>query len=185
MARSSRVYRTSRLALAIGCVLIATASVHAHPFHTSTTEVELNPKTRSLEIAIRIAVQDLERVLSLRARGKVRLDDSPEISTQTLDYLARVLVFDWGKDRKGKMQPVGKELEGSDVWLYLEVPLPDGIDTLAGAQITHKLSMRLFIEQVNTVNFRHGDKRCTLNFTQEKPSMKVEWAKPSASSPKS
>ncbi|MFO1065770.1 MAG: DUF6702 family protein [Pirellulales bacterium] len=41
-------------------------SLTAHPFHTSTAEMEWNSQSRRLEVAVRVYAVDVERVLKLR-----------------------------------------------------------------------------------------------------------------------
>ncbi len=61
------------LALVLGLV----SPLRAHPFHTSTAELELNPKSGRVEVSMRVQTSDLEAALQ-RFRSAERLESKSE-----------------------------------------------------------------------------------------------------------
>src|SRR5687767_2105837 len=51
---------------ALGCAFacLCTSSLTAHPFHTTTAEMEFNAKTGRLEVSLRVLASDLEEALA-------------------------------------------------------------------------------------------------------------------------
>src|SRR5688500_14334850 len=57
------------------CVLGAFSKAEAHPYHISVAEIKYNPKTQSLEIALKLFTDDLEETLSKLAGKPVLVTD--------------------------------------------------------------------------------------------------------------
>ncbi len=155
--------------------LNGSAGVAWHPGHASLSEAEYNSKTGKLEIAMQVHAPDLEELLRKRSQGKIKLDQSKATDAALQDYLKRVFVV---VDRSGKSRPlewVGKEIEVQDVWLYFEVPIPDGPQ---GIRIKNTLLLDFAEDQVNTMNFKNGKQRTSLIFNQREVSHTLKFAKP-------
>lgn len=149
----------------------------AHPFHITLAEVEYNERSGHLEIALRIYhPSDLETVLTRRAGRRVDLEKTENIDALIVDYLNEAFVVaPDDSEKSAALRWVGKEVSLKTVWLYFEIPLPEGPEH---ARITNRLLFEVEPDQVNTVNLRHGPKRTTLRFTREKPTLAISWAIP-------
>ena len=135
----------------------------AHPRHTTMTDIQYRPATKTLEVAIKVAAQDLEEALSKTLGRSVRLDTDPQQDQYVQNYAIRVIRF-WGA--KGVQIPlrwIGYETEGAAAWLYFEVTLKDG---LSGVQMQNALFFDIAAEQVNTVLIATPTGKRTLIFVQ-------------------
>lgn len=155
----------------IGVVGAATGA--AHPFHVTLAEAEYNVESGRLEVALRIYnPADLERVLGLIAGHRVDLEATPGVDRLIRDYLERQFVVESPDGRPAGLTWVGKEVDLKTAWLYFEVDLPDGPE---GVAFRDRLLFEVEPDQVNTINFRSGDRRGTLRFTRDRDRQVLRW----------
>ena len=162
-----------RFGAAIATVWLATCCdsrpAMAHPFHVSIGEAEWNPKTRRLEVALRVHPADLDRALRKADRDRQQpptLEGDQRISR----YLQSVFVVRYRDGAALKFTWIGKELSVKSAWLYFEIELPNGLD---GALISNRLFFEIEKKQTNTVNFTVGERRESLSFSAERPVHKL------------
>ncbi|WP_226704141.1 DUF6702 family protein [Microbulbifer elongatus] len=130
-------------------VLLSASQAHAHRYHFGLTELSVNERTQSLEIAHRFFVADVERALSLSA-GKEMQDAQKQMELyvnqhfQMRSKAGEVITPKW----------VGVESDVHDVWIYQEIPLAK----VQGESFMVRQSMLMEIErdQVNTLNLTRG-----------------------------
>ena len=110
---------------------------------------------------LRLFADDLEKGLALSSGKRVVLDRDPEIEAKVFAYVKdRFRIVD--ADGKA-MAPawVGMELDVQTVWIYLEIPMPDG---WLNFRLLNRIFFDLFKDQVNTVNIKRTDRVQTLIF---------------------
>ncbi len=148
--------------LVVSAVLLAllASPAQAHKFYVSNAQMEYNPKTKSLEIIIRVFTDDLEMALLRHHRQTVRLDQK-EAGTLTLAYLKDRFEIKGRNRLPKKLKWVGLEVKGDSAWLYVEVSAPEGAQAL---QLRNRLFFELFEEQVNLVNTRFDGKQIGLMY---------------------
>lgn len=151
------------IATATFLALTIAVPVLAHPAHVTLAEAEWNEETGKLEVALQVRPYDLEQALRLMTKQAVDLDKTDNIDDVIQTYLNRSVVLTKGKEA-ARLQWVGKEVNARDAWLYFEVPLPGG---LAGWKMRHTVFFETLPNQVNTVTFRHGQRKQSLSFTQD------------------
>lgn len=132
----------------------------AHKFHASLTQIDVNASAGTVEVAIRVFVDDLEESLSRRAGRRVRFGGA------AFDELALALVneslkLDTAGGERLQFRWVGKESSVDVVWLYVEAPISGRLD---GGRVENRLFFDLFEDQVNTVNVKEGKSRVTFSF---------------------
>ena len=99
--------------------------VVAHEFYLSITQIEYNPESKSLEVAINLTGHDLEYVLEKSGAPKMNLG-STELEHKDADnyiqkYLLKMVAF-YINDSLYEYSFIGKEVHKDDnVWLYIEV----------------------------------------------------------------
>lgn len=147
------------LAFAWGCSF----SAMAHPVHATFAEAVWNPKTRSIECALRVRGVDLEAALSKGLEKKVDLDKTEDIDALIGAYLERhfnVVTAD-GKTLKPRWSD--KEVGLTNTWLYFDFPLAEGV-----VPQDCKLVDTVFFDdldgQRNVVEFREGREKRILAF---------------------
>lgn len=154
--------------------LLASPALHAHPVHTSLAEVDYNRATQKLEIALRVFADDFEEALSLRAKKKITLANTPaaEFTTLAQAYLAETFLV---RRADGTLAPhtwLGRDHKdaANELWLFFEIALPpSGLD---GLRLRHAVLSTQFSDQLNSVLLRDGARSATLAFlpdSSEKP----------------
>ena len=153
--------RSSLLALLLLLVSNA-APTSAHPSHTTVSEAEFNAETGRLEVALRLAPEDLEAVLSLRESRKLVLEREPhkELEKLCAAYLSETFRIE-PKIEDG-LELVGLELEAREVWLYFELPVSS---PATEAVLVVEILMELHAQQLNTVYVRSGESRRAVTFS--------------------
>ncbi|MCJ8165202.1 hypothetical protein MKJ04_10140 [Pontibacter sp. E15-1] len=137
--------------------LLATQPASAHEYHASITDVKFNPRTQHLEVAVKVFMDDLEQLLSQRAKAKVVYSgSSAAVQQQLAAYLSTALTFELEKGKPLKSRLVGSEEEADVVWLYIEVPVQQA--TLRQLYIKNAILTDLFSDQMNIVNVNHMGK---------------------------
>jgi hypothetical protein len=171
-----------KTSIAALCLLLSlSATLNPHPYHVTIAEAELNTKTKKLEVALKLRPEDLERALSARLQKKINIEKHPKIDALITAYLQSCLTF---KDKKGKAQKlswVGKELNLKSLWLYFEIPMPNGLQAL---KIENKLLFKVLPDQLNTMNFKDGKTRCSLTFSRKHKTRTVALKIPKAKNKK-
>ena len=124
-----------------------------HPFYVSMTDVSWNPKTKSLEIAVRMFTDDLEKGLSAACKCKIDLaNDAGMQSAKSplASYLkSNLRFFSGGKELQSSFE--GMEKEEESTWTYLQIDLGKMPESL---EIENKLLFSIQEKQTNLVRFR-------------------------------
>jgi hypothetical protein len=142
----------------------------AHPFHVSIAEAEWNAESKRLEVAMRVAPEDLEAALTNRAETKVRLEETEDVDKQITDYLNDHFTLRKPETEDEEAKPlelhwIGKEVTTKSAWLYFEIDAPDGV---AGLELTNRVFVNEEETQINTVVIREGKQKTTLRFDKER-----------------
>ncbi|MBB5210867.1 DUF6702 family protein [Microbulbifer hydrolyticus] len=158
---SARIYSFLLLVL----LALLGSQAHAHRYHFGLTELSVNERTQSLEIAHRFFVADVERALSLSA-GEEMQDARKQMEAYVNQH------FQMRSESGALVKPrwVGMESDVHDVWIYQEVPLT----AVQGKSFKVRQTMLMEVErdQVNTLNLtRDGD---TQSYTLKPGSSVVE-----------
>ncbi len=152
-------------AVALLTTLVVVGSASAHEYHLSAAEVELNPDTHRLEVALKMIPEDLEVALAEGRDGAVHLDATEGVDELIQSYLApRFRVV----GPSGEPQPimwVGKEVSYRAVWLYFEVPVDTvGPDTVGSWTLDNRVLLDLEPKQINTVVYTVGGRKTSWTF---------------------
>lgn len=145
----------------------------AHPFHLCSGEMEFNPKTRRWEVAMKMHPSDIETVIRKRTGKKIDVA-AKEGSPELVDYLSKHFQLTCAEPAKAptntteqqKLDFVGAEIERGWLWVYFEVPAPEGKGEVT---LTHSVLLGEVEKQSNTILVRNQGKRASLHFNAEKP----------------
>jgi len=138
---------------------IAERKAVIHPIFVSVTEMNHNPKDRTLEISCKIFTDDLETVLAKATGTKVDLfhpKDTAVTGKQISNYIGRHLVI----KIDGKpviLQFVGFERELDAVWSYFEVVQVSNVPK--NISVMNDLLYDNFKQQINLMHVTVGGKR--------------------------
>ncbi|MCA9713838.1 MAG: hypothetical protein KC468_03980 [Myxococcales bacterium] len=163
--RRDMLWRTACLsAAAVG--LTAPRRARAHPYHASLAELDRDPRTGALEVALRLIPEDLARALNRSAGRPVDLDDPGAREAPTRAYVARSFLVTRPRSPGGPPRPVaprwlGMEVTIKEVWLYFAFALaPEA----ARVTLLNRALFELEPQQINTVDARVGSRRASLVF---------------------
>lgn len=137
--------------------LLAMQPASAHDYHASITDVAYNPRTQSLEVAVKVFMDDLEDALSRQAKSNITYSSSSvAVKEQLADYLKSTLSFELEKGKPLKARLVGSEEDADVVWLYVEVPVQQA--ALTQLYIKNAILTDMFTDQMNIVNVNYNGK---------------------------
>lgn len=177
--------KTIRILFALSALTLITAyqagEAWAHPFHVTLAEAELEAKTGHLEVAIRVKPEDLERALSALTKRKISLEKEAKVDALILNYLRGAIRFIGANKKPAKMSFVGKELSRKALWIYFEVDLGGQLE---GVKVENRVFFKVLPDQLNTMNFKQGKKRCSLSFSRKFPSRTVRLVLPKTAAKK-
>lgn len=139
--------RTALLALVLTFVSLF---AHAHDYHASITDAKYNPRTQSLEVAVKVFMDDLEEALSHRNKTRVTYNQSPKVQQYVHEYIIASLSFETEKGKPLRSTFVGAEQEADVVWIYFEVPVK--AEALSHLYVRNVVLQELFNDQMNIVN---------------------------------
>ena len=138
-------------------LVLGSFTAQAHDYHASITEVKFNPRSQTLEVAVKVFTDDLESALTKRSKSKVQYQAaSAKVNELVAAYLQASLTFEVTKGKALPHRFVGSEEEADAVWIYLEVPVDS--KTLDHIYINNKVLTELFADQMNIVNVTYNGK---------------------------
>lgn len=137
-----------------------------HPFHVSVCEVYHNPKTNSLEISMKIFIDDLELALQNQGNEKFRLVDSNDNDTNSThlnDYITEQ--FKIKIDSKAvALELVGYEFEDDVILCYFEV---NKIKQIQEIEIHNGIITEIYDDQINLTHFQYKDEMKSLRASKD------------------
>jgi hypothetical protein len=156
--------------------LAAATTLRAHPVHTAHADVDFRRGPDRVEIAVRVVADDLLAALDAAGGPPVSLERTPtaELDSRLLALARAGLALTAPDGTAVELRWIGRELDEEDgharLWLYLEAPLPGGLD---GARVSFTLLHDRFPRQRNTLRARDGTRETTLAFAPGDPAKPV------------
>jgi hypothetical protein len=142
------------------------SSTLKHDFHTSLTEISFNPKSKSLELSVRVFTDDLEAALTSFNNGQlVRIEDAESVVNPLIEQYIRKNLALVSPDKKVKFGKFyGKEKESEATWLYLEI---FDCQDIKGYTLYNSIMMELFGDQTNLVNIIYPSHKKTVVYNSK------------------
>ena len=153
--------------------LIVTLFFPFHDFHVTHTTFHYNDESKSMEITIKVAIEDLEK--SIENKSTKKLDDlsnnHENINSEKLilEYFRNNLTFSLIENTK-EFKWVGKETSNNlhDIYLYFEIPNFDKNENIESITIKNTLFLDLYDYQTNIVLIELPERKYNLTFTIDK-----------------
>lgn len=128
-----------------------------HPFHISVTDIEYDAEARSVEIAQKIFMDDLEDVLVPKEDRLVDLIDKDQKEANDL-LIEAYIQKHFALSINGK--PVdynflGTQVEGDAIWCFMEVPKTKKFKSI---EVRSTVLVGRFDDQLNLIHVKHQDK---------------------------
>lgn len=134
-------------------------SAPLHPIFVSVTEMNHNPKDKTLEISCKIFTDDFETVLAKATGSKIDLfspKDTALTGKQISNYIGKHLVITID-GKPAKLNLIGFERELDAVWSYFEVS--QVVSTPRNISVMNDLLYDNFKEQINLMHVTVGGNR--------------------------
>jgi len=160
--------------LTISLLFATKHTAHAHPFHVSMCEVKYNSENHTLEIALKIFIDDLNLALSKQDipdqhYGEKDEKDSADQLLQS--YLEKVLQLSVNGEKK-QLNFLGKERDGDALWNYIEI---EGIDHIKTFEASSTLFFEIYNDQQNIIQLTNEGKTRSLLLQPGNPSDKLSF----------
>ena len=151
-------------------LLAATLFLPFHDFHVTHTTFHYNDESKSMEITIKVAIEDLEKSIENRYSKKLdRLLDTQEkknIEKLIVEYCRNNLTLSVNKNTQ-EYQWLGTESSDNlhDIYLYFEIPNYDKKGNVESITIKNTLFLDLYSYQTNIVLIELIDRKYNLTFS--------------------
>lgn len=138
-------------------IFLGAFSVNAHPFYISLCQIDYNQENQSVEISVKIFVDDLINAMAAEGHDKLYIGEERE------DKNTDAYIFAYLQDKlhlKVNEQSlqfnfVGKELDKDVVWSYLEIP---NVKSLNDVEVSCNILVDMYSDQSNVVQVnKNGD----------------------------
>ena len=153
-------------------LLILYSLLPFHDFHVSHTTLHYNKAQESIEITVRVAIDDLEKILETKSSGKLKLG-SPKENKSSDQYIKNY--FDYHlkisiNEKIASYNWIGKEIAKDlhDIYLYFEIPDCNSNANIESITIENTLFLERSHKQINIVLVEFGVLTYNLNFTKDK-----------------
>lgn len=146
--------------LLLGAALLC-ASWAPHEFYASILTVHHNAKDRTLDLTCQLTAHDIEDVWEPAIELKLGSpNEYPQADSLLNAYFRKHIALSIG-DRALTWNWIGKELQGEDLYCYMQVT---GVDGLNEVKVKDDLLQEVFPKQQNIVHVEEEGKR-TLSHT--------------------
>lgn len=149
-------------------------NLQAHPFYVSVTQIDY--KENSLQITLKVFIEDLEMALQNSGQPKLFLGEEKENKNSNqiiLNYLNDKFSI---KVNKGDPEPyifIGKETEDDAVWIYLEVKRK--VKRVSSLEVKNSIITEKYESQTNLVHTNINGAKKSLILNKMLPSDIIEY----------
>lgn len=142
-----------------------------HDFHVSHTTLHYNTAQESIEITVRVAIDDLEKTLETKSSGKLKLG-SPKENKSSDQYIKNYFDHHLQISINEKMAAynwIGKEIAKDlhDIYLYFEIPDCNPSGKIESITIENTLFLERSHKQTNIVLVEFEDLNYNITFTKD------------------
>ena len=139
-----------------------------HAFYVSVCEIYHNPKTLSLEISMKIFIDDLELAIQNSGREDFKIledVDQDLIGEEIERYLQDKLVIQVD-DKNTANNLIGFELEGDALICYIEI---EKIESISKIKVHNSVITELYEDQINLTHLQYKEQLKSLKTTKSDP----------------
>lgn len=144
-----------------------------HPFHVSVCEIYHNPKTNSLEISMKIFIDDLELAIQKNGNENFRLINPEGDNTNNIhlkNYITKH--FKIKIDSKSlNLGLVGYEIEDDAILCYFEGKKTKEIQEI---EINNGIITEVYDDQVNLTHFQYNGEMKSLRASKDNTSGSID-----------
>jgi len=148
-------------------LIIPLFSFTAHKYYISLIKVEYKTEKQSVQITMRIFIDDLQDTLNKTYTKNFELgvpDEDKDINTLIINYIKDNFTVKINSQNIS-YQFLGKEYEKDVIFLYLEIK---NVESIQNIEIQNSMLMRIFPEQKNIIKLHINNTKKTFLLTKEK-----------------
>jgi hypothetical protein len=135
-----------------------------HPFHVSVCEIFHNSDSKTLEISLKIFIDDFELAIHQNGNNDFILSDATDKKI-LWEYLADQFIIEVN-DRNIPLSIVGFELRNDAVICYI---MAQGIYEIDKLRLENKVLTEVFEDQINLTHFQYKGEMKSLQTSGEIP----------------
>ena len=161
--------------------LVFSLLLPSHDFHISHTSLHYNSDFESIEITMKVSIEDLERSLESDNSEKLRIGTVKEKkSVQRLitNYFNNHLRI-FTNDKLSQFEWVGKEIDDNlhDIYLYFEIPNCNKSGKIQFLTLENTIFLETELNQTNIVLIEFKESNFNLTFTKDQDIQKIQLGK--------
>lgn len=139
-------------------ILIATLAVNWHPFYVGVTEINHNKEEKTLEISVKLFIDDFEKALNAQYKTTVDLanpKNQEQNDRMVSDYIQKNLQMKVD-GQLVDLHFVGYEKEREAAWCYLQV---NEVTELKKLDINLSLLYNVLDQQIHLIHIQANNQR--------------------------
>tara|TARA_B100000767_G_scaffold273778_1_gene304915 strand:- start:163 stop:675 length:513 start_codon:yes stop_codon:yes gene_type:complete len=158
--------------------LVFSLLLSSHDFHITHTSLRYNSNLESIEITMKVSIEDLERSLERNSSEKLRIGTIKEnklakkIITNYFNNHLRIFT----NDKLSQFQWVGKEIDNNlhDIYLYFEIPNCNKNGEIQFLTLENTIFLETELQQTNIVLVEFKDHKFNLTFTKDQDNQRIK-----------
>jgi hypothetical protein len=161
--------------LSLFTLVISTGSLFAHSYYVSTTNMEYNTQTETIDVSIKTTAHDFEHILESKYNLRIHIEtiaDSSEIGLYIQSYLNENFAIKSG-EVLATQKYIGKEVTLRDE-LFFFISF-SGVKNPKTIQIRNTLLFTQFAQQQNIVHYKLGDLSKSVTLVASKPEAELKF----------
>ncbi len=147
--------------------------IFLHPYHVSVCDVIVNREAKSIQVAQRIFVDDLE--IALRKSSKDNsfhlFGDSSQVQKVLSAYIEAHFSLKTN-GREASLVFLGYEMEDDVLWSYQEADIENRISSI---EINNTLLFSTFRDQQNILHIKYGERKKSFILNKTNDSATFQW----------
>ena len=163
--------------LKIILLLFFPLSIVLHDFHITHTTLHYNSDLETIEITIKVPIEDLERSLESKDSEKLRIGTEKEnqsVNKKIENYFIDRLKI-YTNNKKSNFNWIGKELHNNlhDIYLYFEIPNCNKHGKIESIKLTNTIFLETVSHQNNIVLIEFNSSNFNLTFTKDHETQRI------------
>ncbi len=161
--------------VSLSALLIAAGSLFAHGYYVSTSNMEYNTQTETIDVSIKTTAHDFEQILETKYNIRIHIEtiaDSSEIGLYIQTYLNENYTLK-SNEVQATMKYIGKEVTLRDE-LFFFISF-SGVKNPKTIQIRNTLLFTEFPQQQNIVHYKLGDLSKSVTLVAAKPESELKF----------
>lgn len=144
-----------------------------HPFYVSVTEVDYSPKTKTVQVSVRVFFDDFESALDKRYKTSINIlkpKDRKQVDGLISDYVKNHLQIK-ANNKLLTLKYLGYQIEEDAAWCYFE---SEKVESIQKLNIQNDILFEQHDSQINMIHATVNGKRKSIKL--DNPEKSVEFS---------